>query len=119
MSPLEDLESQRPWGYYDILLDTSYTKVKEITVDPGHRLSYQSHEHRQEYWTCVMGELTVILDEKELLIPEGHSIHIPLGAKHRMWNKSEKDILKVVEVQIGSYFGEDDIVRYQDDYKRK
>jgi len=118
MSTLIDQEAKRPWGYYEVLLDTPYTKVKQITVEPGHRLSYQSHKHREEYWTCVEGELTVILNDKELLIPYGHSIHIPLGAKHRMWNKEEKDLLKVVEVQVGSYFGEDDIIRYQDDYER-
>jgi mannose-6-phosphate isomerase len=117
MSTLIDIEAQRPWGYYEVLQDTPYTKVKEITVDPGHRLSYQSHKHREEYWTCVQGELTVILDGKELYLPYGHSIHIPLGSKHRMWNKG-KDQLKVVEVQIGSYFGEDDIIRYEDDYER-
>ena len=117
MSTLIDIEAQRPWGYYEVLQDTPYTKVKEITVDPGHRLSYQSHKHREEYWTCVQGELTVILDGKELYLPYGHSIRIPLGSKHRMWNKG-KDQLKVVEVQIGSYFGEDDIIRYQDDYER-
>jgi mannose-6-phosphate isomerase len=117
MSTLIDTESQRPWGYYEVLLDTPYTKVKEITVEPGQRLSYQSHKHREEYWTCVQGELTVILEGKELLIPYGHSIHIPLRAKHRMINKSESDV-KVVEVQVGSYFGEDDIKRIEDDYGR-
>ena len=68
MSIIVDEEAQRPWGYYEVLLDTPYTKVKEITVEPGHRLSYQSHKHREEYWTCVAGELTVVLDDKELYI---------------------------------------------------
>lgn len=113
-----DLDAQRPWGYYEVLLDEEYTKVKQITVEPGQRLSYQSHKHREEFWTCVKGTLTVILDGRELYVPAGNSIHIPLGAKHRMWNKEEED-LKVVEVQVGSYFGEDDIVRYEDDYERK
>tara|TARA_R110000787_G_scaffold171077_1_gene283721 strand:+ start:181 stop:537 length:357 start_codon:yes stop_codon:yes gene_type:complete len=117
MSPLIDDEAQRPWGYYEVLVDSQYTKVKEITVNPGHRLSYQSHKHREEYWTCVQGELTVILDGKELYLPYGHSVHIPLGSKHRMCNKGEED-LKVIEVQVGSYFGEDDIERIEDDYKR-
>tara|TARA_B100000683_G_scaffold186915_1_gene180158 strand:- start:1364 stop:1720 length:357 start_codon:yes stop_codon:yes gene_type:complete len=118
MSQVIDTEDQRPWGYYTVLLDTPYTKVKEITVEPGHRLSYQSHKFREEHWTCVGGELTVILDDKELYIPYGHSIYIPLGAKHRMWNKGEED-LKVIEVQVGSYFGEEDIIRYEDDYSRE
>lgn len=108
---------ERPWGYFEVLMDEPHTKVKEITVEPGQRLSYQSHEHREEYWTCVGGELTVILDNKELYLPYGHSIHIPLGAKHRMWNKGD-DTLRVIEVQVGSYFGEDDITRYEEDYER-
>ena len=113
-----DLKAQKPWGFYEVLLDTSYTKVKEITVEPGRRLSYQSHKHREEYWTVVQAELTAILEDKELYLPYGHTLHIPLGAKHRMWNKDKKELLKVVEVQVGSYFGEDDIIRYKDDYER-
>jgi len=110
-------EAIRPWGYYEVLLDTPYTKVKEITIEPGQRLSYQYHEHREEYWTCVQGELTVFIEGVELLIPYGHSIHIPLGDKHRMVNKTNTDV-KVIEVQVGSYFGEDDIKRIEDDYGR-
>jgi len=113
-----DLKAQKPWGFYEVLLDTPYTKVKEITVEPGRRLSYQSHKHREEYWTVVQGELTAILEDKELYLPYGHTLHIPVGAKHRMWNKDKKELLKVVEVQVGSYFGEDDIIRYKDDYER-
>jgi len=118
MSIVVDDESRRPWGYYEVLLDSSHTKVKQITVKPGHRLSYQSHKHREEYWTCVGGEMTVVLDGKELYLPYGHSLHIPLGSKHRLWNKGD-ETLKVIEVQVGSYFGEDDIIRYEDDYKRE
>ena len=110
---------QRPWGEFTVLLDKPYTKVKEISVYPGQRLSYQSHKYRQEYWTCVEGELTVVLDGEEIFINQGQSVHIPLGAKHRMWNKDAKNKLIVVEVQIGSYFGEDDIIRYEDDYERQ
>ena len=117
MSIIVDEEAQRPWGYYKVLLDTPYTKVKEITVEPGHRLSYQSHQKREEYWTAVKGNLTVILEGKEHTLYTGKSIYIPVGSKHRMWNKTKDDI-KVVEVQVGSYFGEDDITRYEDDYER-
>ena len=118
MSSLIDQEAQRPWGYYEVLLDTDYCKVKEITVEPGHRLSYQSHEKRQEQWTVVTGNLTVIIDDVEHTVYKGKSIHIPWGCKHRAWNKTD-DIVQFIEVQTGTYFGEDDIIRYEDDYKRK
>lgn len=112
-----DNESQRPWGYYEVLLDAPYTKVKEITVEPGHRLSYQSHHKREEYWTVVKGNLTVILEGKEHTLYTGKSIHIPVGSKHRAWNKTDK-LVQFIEVQTGAYFGEDDIIRYEDDYER-
>ena len=107
----------KPWGTYEVLLDTFYTKVKEITVEPGHRLSYQSHTKRQEQWTVVTGNLTVIIDGKEHTVYNGKSIHIPWGCKHRAWNKTD-DTVKFIEVQTGTYFGEDDIFRYEDDYER-
>jgi len=107
----------RPWGRYEVLLDAEYTKVKLITVEPQKKLSYQSHEKRQEYWTVVQGTLTVILDDKTISVPTGDSIHIPLGSKHRAWNKTETPV-QFVEVQTGTYFGEDDIVRYEDDFGR-
>lgn len=107
----------RPWGAYEVLLETSETKVKLIEVDPRNRLSYQTHSSRQEQWTVVYGELTVILDGIELILSPGQSINIPLGAKHRAWNKTNIPV-RFVEVQTGSYFGEDDIIRYEDDYER-
>ena len=109
--------SLRPWGEYQVLLDTPYTKVKEITENPGQRLSYQSHERRQEWWTVVQGTLTVTLDGITFDVTKGSSVHIPINAKHRMINNTKTDV-KVVEVQTGSYFGEDDIIRYEDDYGR-
>ena len=108
---------ERPWGCYDVLLDTDFTKVKLITVAPQQRLSYQSHEKRQEQWTIVKGRLTVILDEDHLVFYPGESVHIPLGAKHRAWNETD-EIVQFIEVQTGEYFGEDDIIRYQDDWDR-
>lgn len=112
-----DFSESRPWGRYDILLDTDYTKVKIITVAPNQRLSYQSHKHREEQWVVVKGRLTVILDEDHLVFYPGESVHIPLGAKHRAWNETD-EIVQFVEVQTGDYFGEDDITRYEDDYDR-
>jgi len=108
---------ERPWGCYDVLLDHDYTKVKLITVAPYQRLSYQSHNSRQEQWVVVEGVLTVILDDKVIKVKTGESINITLGAKHRAWNKSNKPVL-FVEVQTGNYFGEDDIIRIEDDYGR-
>jgi|SaaInlStandDraft_1057018.scaffolds.fasta_scaffold10793_7 mannose-6-phosphate isomerase len=107
----------RPWGRYEVLLDSSFTKVKLITVEPNQRLSYQSHKKREENWTVVDGDLTVELDSVVLTLPVGHSIHIPLGAKHRAINKTSKAV-QFIEVQTGTYFGEDDIIRYEDDYER-
>jgi mannose-6-phosphate isomerase len=116
---MQSLEhDERPWGCYDVLLDTDFTKVKLITVAPGKRLSYQSHEKRQEQWTLVKGELTVIRDGDEYSLDNpGESITIPCCSKHRAWNKTDKPV-QFIEVQTGDYFGEDDIIRYQDDWDR-
>lgn len=108
----------RPWGAYEVLHDTSEAKVKIIEVDPRNRMSYQYHNKRSEQWTVIYGELTVVLNEEEINVNAGESIHIPLGAKHRAWNKTDKPV-RFIEVQTGTYFGEDDIVRLQDDYKRE
>jgi mannose-6-phosphate isomerase len=113
---MKELE-ERPWGSYEVLLDTVYCKVKEIIVQPNQRLSYQSHKHREENWTVTHGILTVVLNDKEHTIYPGESIFIPLGAKHRAWNKIPKPV-HFIEVQTGDYFGEDDIIRYEDNYKR-
>ncbi|MDC1282457.1 phosphomannose isomerase type II C-terminal cupin domain [bacterium] len=107
----------RPWGTYEVLLDAENVKVKRIIVNPNQRLSYQYHHKRQEQWTTVEGELTIILNEYELTRSPGESIHIPLGAHHRAWNKSNSPVT-FIEVQTGTYFGEDDIVRLEDDYAR-
>jgi mannose-6-phosphate isomerase len=77
----------------------------------------QSHEHRQEQWTVIEGKLTVVLGDEQLIFYPGESVHIPLGAKHRAWNNGD-DIVQFIEVQTGTYFGEDDITRYEDDYGR-
>ena len=108
---------KRPWGSYEVLLDSKECKVKRITVEPEQRLSYQYHKKRREQWTVIKGTLTVILDGEEKIIKVGESIHIPLGAKHRAWNKT-KDKVQFIEVQTGTYFGEDDIIRLEDDYMR-
>jgi mannose-6-phosphate isomerase-like protein (cupin superfamily) len=108
----------RPWGSYEVLDDRhDRFKVKRMTIKPGGRLSYQSHERRAEHWTVVQGVAEVLLDDETHLVHVGESIDVPLRAKHRCSNSGDVDLI-FVEVQLGDYFGEDDIVRYQDDYGR-
>lgn len=110
---------ERPWGKFTTLLVREGCKVKEIVVNPKQRLSYQSHSKRKEKWVVFEGIATVTLNEREIVLYPGDSIEIPVNAKHRVSNNEEKQKLKFIEVQTGTYFGEDDIVRYQDDYGRK
>lgn len=107
----------RPWGRFEILKDTEDFKSKVILVNPSQQISYQSHAQREEHWIVTRGQGEVILNDKIIPVAKGTYIHIPIGAKHRIRNTSQSP-LYFVEVQLGSYFGEDDIVRYQDDYKR-
>ena len=108
----------RPWGMYEVLLDSDECKVKRLTVASEQKLSYQCHYKRREQWTVVKGQLTVVLDGKDWTLNPGMSIFIPMGSKHRAWNKTD-EIVQFIEVQTGTYFGEDDIVRIEDDYNRK
>lgn len=113
----EHIFEYRPWGYFEILKDTDFFKSKVIRVNPHAQLSYQSHAKREEHWTITRGAGEVVLNDQIIPVKAGTHIHIPLGAKHRMRNNTD-EMLEFVEVQLGTYFGEDDIVRYQDDYKR-
>lgn len=118
-SPLinEHTFDERPWGKYEILRDGNDFKSKTIMIDAGQQISYQSHSKREEHWIIVSGEGAVILNDKEIPVRRGSYVHIPLGAKHRI-RANTNGPLHFIEVQLGSYFGEDDIVRYQDDYQR-
>ncbi len=107
----------RPWGQYWVLEDSKTHKVKRIEVNPGGRLSYQYHHHRSEVWTIVSGVARITLEGNVCDFDPGQVIQIPQGTKHRVENPGA-DILTIIEVQLGSYFGEDDIVRIEDDYKR-
>ncbi len=107
----------RPWGGFEVLIDQKEYKTKRITVDPGAQLSYQSHQKRSENWVVVSGEAEVTLNDEKHYLKSGESIFIPAKAKHRMANRGNRPLI-FIEVQTGSYFGEDDIVRYQDDYHR-
>ncbi|MBN1378977.1 MAG: mannose-1-phosphate guanylyltransferase/mannose-6-phosphate isomerase [Gammaproteobacteria bacterium] len=107
----------RPWGSYETLDEASRFKVKRITVKPGASLSLQKHRHRAEHWIVVKGTARVTCGEKQYIIGENESTYIPLGAQHRLENPGAFD-LELIEVQSGSYLGEDDIVRLQDNYGR-
>ncbi|MDC0008915.1 phosphomannose isomerase type II C-terminal cupin domain [bacterium] len=108
----------RPWGEYEVVLDAPDVKIKLIEVLPKQRMSYQYHEHRGEVWTIIHGTLTIILNDEKLHRGPGQSIKIPKGAKHRAWNETDLPV-HFVEVQTGTYFGEDDIIRIEDDYNRE
>jgi mannose-1-phosphate guanylyltransferase/mannose-6-phosphate isomerase len=107
----------RPWGSYTVLEEGNGYKVKRLTVLPGKRLSLQMHHHRSEFWVVVKGTAKVTVDDREFLLRKGESTFIPIGAKHRLENPG-KVTLEVIEVQIGEYLGEDDIVRFADDFGR-
>lgn len=110
-------ESKRPWGHYDILLESDTIKVKKIVVKPGKRLSYQSHKFRSENWVIAQGIATVTLDDIVYELKQNDHIYIPQGSKHRVANEGDLNLV-FIEVQSGSYFGEDDITRYEDDFNR-
>ncbi|MDP2830582.1 MAG: cupin domain-containing protein, partial [bacterium] len=107
----------RPWGKYEILIDADNHKVKKITVYPGAKLSLQAHRHRAEHWVVVKGAAKIINSDKEIVLKENESAFIPALAKHRLENPGKIN-LEIIEVQTGSYLGEDDIIRYDDDYNR-
>ena len=107
----------RPWGWYETLIMADRFQVKRIHVNPGAALSLQSHVHRSEHWIVVKGTARVTVDDVVRLLTENQSIYIPLGAVHRMENPGKVPMV-LIEVQTGSYLGEDDIIRYQDVYAR-
>jgi mannose-1-phosphate guanylyltransferase/mannose-1-phosphate guanylyltransferase/mannose-6-phosphate isomerase len=107
----------RPWGWYESIHDGPRFQVKEIVVEPGHRLSKQVHYHRAEHWVVVSGTARVSRDDETFLLTEDQSTYIPHNVKHSLENPG-KIPLRMIEVQSGSYLGEDDIVRFEDNYGR-
>ncbi|HEY9714355.1 MAG TPA: phosphomannose isomerase type II C-terminal cupin domain [Chroococcales cyanobacterium] len=107
----------RPWGTFIVLQDLDYTKVKRLVVKPGHRLSLQSHKHRDEHWVVVKGVATVTLDEQTRDFKYGEHVYVARGTRHRIANQGT-DLVEIIEVQTGDAFPEEDIVRYSDDYNR-
>ena len=113
----ESPKDMRPWGWFEVLESKEFFKVKKINVNPGAALSLQSHRYRNEHWVIVKGEAKVKIDNQEKTLLSGESIYIPAGTKHRVENE-QKEPLIFIEVQTGTSFSEDDIVRYEDLYSR-
>jgi mannose-6-phosphate isomerase len=107
----------RPWGSWEVLDQGPNYKVKRITVRGNSRLSLQTHACRSEYWMIVTGRATCTVGDRERVLGAGGSVHVPVGTPHRIGNDQEDDLI-LVEVQVGAYLGEDDIVRLEDDYGR-
>ena len=108
---------ERPWGSFTVLDEGEGFKVKRIEVLPEKRLSYQKHAHRAEHWFVVEGTAKITLDGAEIIKTAGEAIDIPLGAAHRVENPGD-ELMIFIEVQRGDYLGEDDIVRFEDDFGR-
>jgi len=111
------LTAHRPWGTYTVLESSEKYKIKRIVVHPGKRLSLQKHFHRSEHWVVLSGTAHITMGEKEFLLKPNESTYIPVGELHRLENPGKIDVV-LIEVQVGSYLGEDDIVRIEDDFKR-
>jgi len=109
---------ERPWGGFLILLDSETHKVKQLVVKPGQRLSYQMHQKRKEHWFIVSGRGLVTLNDEDAPVGAGDSVDVGLEMKHRIQNIGDEPLV-FIEVQTGTYFGEDDIVRFNDDYGRE
>jgi len=114
---MNDKIEQRPWGYFEVLSENEKFKVKKIVLAPNQRLSLQKHKLRNEHWYILEGEADVTLNENLISLKKGQSIDIPQDYKHRVANNSTSNTV-LIEIQTGSYFGEDDIIRFDDDYKR-
>jgi mannose-6-phosphate isomerase len=109
--------AERPWGSWHVLDIGQGYKVKRIEVRPGHRLSYQTHDQRCEHWCVVRGTATCVIDGETVVVHVGETLDVPIGTAHRIANLHDDD-LTIIEIQRGTYLGEDDIVRLQDDYGR-
>ena len=114
-SPVFD---ERPWGSFTVLEEGDNYKVKRIEVLPGKRLSYQRHSHRAEHWYVLRGTAKITLNGVEKLVNTGETVDITIGDAHRVENPASDSLLVFIEIQTGDYFGEDDIVRLDDDFGR-
>jgi mannose-6-phosphate isomerase len=109
---------RRPWGSYTVLDEGAGFKVKRIEVLPEKRLSYQKHKHRAEHWLVVQGTAKVTLNDKFIELGVGDDVDIAIGDKHRVENPDASETLIFIEIQRGDYLGEDDIIRFEDDFGR-
>ncbi|SDT02563.1 Mannose-6-phosphate isomerase, cupin superfamily [Nocardioides scoriae] len=107
----------RPWGSWHVVDEREGYKVKRIEVEPGRRLSLQTHEHRSEHWVVVRGVATAVVGDTTRQVAAGGSVDVALGERHRLANQGQ-ELLVIIEVQLGSYTGEDDICRLEDDFGR-
>jgi mannose-6-phosphate isomerase-like protein (cupin superfamily) len=112
-----DKMEERPWGKFEVFVTAPHYQVKRLTVRPGGMLSLQSHKHRSEHWVVVSGKAKVINGENILVLYANQSTYIPVGNIHRLENPGDEN-LEIIEVQTGTYLGEDDITRYEDIYNR-
>ncbi|WP_242972885.1 phosphomannose isomerase type II C-terminal cupin domain [Anaeromicrobium sediminis] len=117
-SILENEIYNRPWGFYKTTFSNPYSQSKIIKINPLGELSLQEHKHREEHWIVIYDIGDVILGESKKKVSTGSYIFIPKGCKHKISNPSETKSLMIAEVQLGEYFGENDIIRYQDIYGR-
>lgn len=109
--------TERPWGWFETVSEAPGNKVKRIRVHPGQQISLQKHNHRSEHWVVVLGTARVTVDGHQADLAPGQHVDIAQGAVHRLANLTAAPV-EIIEVQFGSYLGEDDIVRLQDDYGR-
>ena len=109
--------TSRPWGWFETVSEVAGNKIKRIGVNPGQQISLQRHHQRAEHWVVVQGTALVTLDDRQFELPMGGHCDIALGQVHRIANRTQH-LVEIVEVQFGSYLGEDDIERLQDDYGR-
>lgn len=111
-------EDHRPWGFYEVLCEEHEDhKIKRITIWPGKRLSLQLHNKRSEHWFIVSGRARVTIEKEQMVLGTSQSADIPVGAVHRIENIGDEPLV-FIEVQHGDYFGEDDIIRIEDDFGR-
>lgn len=114
---MSDQSAERPWGSWHVIGTGPGYKIKRIHVQPGARLSYQTHKFRSEHWVVISGVATCIIDEETVVAGPGECVDVEQGARHRIINDQAEELV-IIEVQHGTYTGEDDIVRIDDDYGR-
>ena len=111
-------KENRPWGSFYVIHEDEKYKLKRLEIEPNKRLSYQFHEKRSETWVIINGSPSITINDITKTFNEGDTIIIPVGTKHRIENKGQ-EIIVLIEIQTGAYFGEDDITRIEDDFNRK